>query len=129
LVSSLFDLLLMDRDKGGIIFMGDLLMFGVVITGEGGKRRALDLTLGSRCLDGLLGLSESLPGPVDSTLSAAVEGHLLVGFVRPQAYSVSVDRLLSPKEYARSSKYGSSSSSPSGRPSGVARSSEYVPLE
>ena len=36
LLSSLFGL---ERDKGGIIFIGDLLMFLVVIFGEGGRCR------------------------------------------------------------------------------------------
>lgn len=118
----------MDKDKGDIILMGDLL-FLVVITGEEGRWRDLGLKLGPWCLDGLLGVSGSLPGILGRILSAALEGYLLAGFACPQAYSVSVDRLLSPREYARSSKYGSSSSSSSGCPSGVARSSEYVPLE
>jgi len=104
--------------------MGDLLKFLVVITGEGGRCRGLCLKFGSWYLDCLLEAFGSLPGLLGSILAAVV-----VGFACPQAYSVSVERLLSPKEYARSSKYGSSSSSSSQRPSGVARSSEYVPLE
>jgi hypothetical protein len=119
----------MDKDKGGITFMGDLLMFVDVITGDGGRWRDFGLKFGPWYLDGLLGVSGSLLGLLGRILSVAMEGYLLAGFACPQAYSVSVDKLLSPREYARSSKYGSSSSSSSGRPSGVARSSEYVPLE
>jgi hypothetical protein len=40
LLSSLFDL---ESDKGGIIFMGDLLIFVVVIIGEGGRCRDVGL--------------------------------------------------------------------------------------
>ena len=40
LLSSLFDL---ERDKGGIIFIGDLFIFLVVIIGEGGRCRDVDL--------------------------------------------------------------------------------------
>lgn len=49
LLSSLFDF---ERDKGGIIFMGDLLMFVVVIIGEGGRCRDVGLKCVSWYLDG-----------------------------------------------------------------------------
>lgn len=78
--------------------MGDLLKFLVVITGDGGSRRDLGLKLGPWYLDGLLGVSGGLPGLLDRILSSAVEEYVLACLARPQAYSVSVDRLLSPKE-------------------------------
>ena len=94
LVSSALDLPLIDKDKGGIILMGDLLKFVVVIMGDCGKWRVLGLKLGSWYLNDLLGVWGSLPGLRGSTLAV---------FCFSQAYSVSVERLLSPREYALSS--------------------------